>query len=81
MFEPPSCTTGLRMGHEPQFSAVEFAPTAGITIAQLDEVDWTVLFRGPRSFQYLSLLHIDLYKRTGADEGAETIVFQANKTL
>jgi PAS domain-containing protein len=42
---------------------VQFAPTANIAIAELEEKDWTVMLVMPIHWRHCSLPGIDLHKR------------------
>ena len=47
--DPPSVSMGMRGRNQNQLAAIQFAPTADIAIAQLEEKDWTVKARHANS--------------------------------
>jgi PAS domain S-box-containing protein len=63
---------------------VQFAPTANIPIAELEEKDWTVMLVMPVEWRHCSLAGIDLYKRfwmIDADSKVALYVNQAYETI
>ena len=61
------------MGKQPKVLAMEFAPTAAVTVAQLDKVDRTVILRAPAARQDSPHPRIDMYKGTRPEEREQRI--------
>src|SRR5258708_2230944 len=67
---------GMRVGNYDQLAPVHLTPTANVTVSQFHEVDGTVELRIPSLGADLSLICVNLHKRTGTDEWKERVVFQ-----
>src|SRR5712664_3531164 len=68
----------MRVGNYDQLTPVHLTPTADVTVSEFHEVDGTVELRTPSLSADLSLICVNLHKRTGADEGEEGVVFEAD---
>src|SRR6266851_3347632 len=69
---------GVRVGNYDQLTPVHLTPTANVTVSEFHEVDGTVELRTPSLGADRSLICVNLHKRTGADEGEEGVVFEAD---
>src|SRR5258707_7775465 len=68
--------SGLRTRNQNQLLPIEFTPTAGVTVSELDEIDGAIEFVLPTTWLHLVLSCIDLDKRPGADERIECVILK-----
>src|ERR1700720_1806632 len=66
------------MGLKNQFLAPQAAPAAGMPVPGFDEIDGTLIFRAPRSFNYLVAGFVDLNEAAGRQDGVHGKVLIAN---
>src|SRR6266849_9127809 len=74
----PNILVGMRVGNYDQLSTVHLTPTANVTVSEFHEIHGAVEFRLPFLSADLSLICVNLHKRTGADEREERVIFEAN---
>ena len=72
---------GMRVGNYDQLTPVHLTPTANVTVSEFHEVDGTVELRIPFLRADLSLICVNLHKRTGADEREERVILQPDIAL
>src|SRR6266849_6114026 len=64
----------LGTGNQNQLVPIQFTPTAGVTISELDEIDRAVEFVLPITSLHLVLPFINLDERSGADQGIKRVI-------
>src|SRR6267154_2017790 len=68
----------LRTRNQNQLASIDFTPTAGVPIPELNEINGTVKLAPPVTRPHFVLPGIDLHERTGADQGIKRVVLQAD---
>src|SRR5208337_324635 len=77
MGEPANRLRRSDVGHQNELPVFQFAPTAGITISEFDEIDRTLQFLAPCACLNLCLCRVDLQERPRQDYRVERVVAQA----
>src|SRR5882757_1777254 len=71
----------FRMGNRVQIAVEHLAPTANKVAAQLNEIDRPVVLILPFGRHNLTLILVDLYDRTGSDDGEHRSVRKAHESV
>jgi len=72
----PDLPTRLRTRDQNELLSIEFTPTAGIPVSELDEIDGAVEFVLPTARLHFVLPGINLYERSGRNEGIKCVILK-----